>query len=190
MITRRIQVGIERSRTRRASVVIACSVGLALLVITAWFGHGRSGLLYLTDRVAVAPDLVVTAVSGEPLRLADTRGEPVALFFFCGCHPCREVAGHLDHLAARLRHGRIWGLSEMSPADIRVFARDTVRSFPLASDPGGDGKQAFGVVHCPTVILVDPWGRVRDKWSPRAKGRPDTITGSRLRHMLEAGGVR
>jgi peroxiredoxin len=177
-------------RTRDYSMaILALAVSLVMLAsgCAARRPLGRSQEIL---SLPVAPIFVAREASGGTLRLTDARGRWLALFFFCGCQPCKETAFHLADLARRLRGGTVWAVTELSPADVRSFARATGMCFPVALDPGASVKQAFAVEHCPTVVLVNQEGKVESRWSTGAARQHGQITTSALWRTLEARGDR
>ncbi len=88
-----------------------------------------------------APAFTLTDAQGKPFSLAALRGRPVALFFFCGCPWCADVA-------------HAWGQAQRGarlPASSRtlvVFAGTASAAQAFAARNGLDLKQ--------TTLLPDP----------------------------------
>jgi peroxiredoxin len=135
------------------------------------------------------PNFVTEAVAGEELSSASARGKYVALFFFCGCRLCCDTAVHLDRLRPGLRKGVIWGISELNPADVRSFSHATGVRFPLASDANARIRQAYGVEHCPAVVLMDPKGHPCERWDSGGADNPISLVDSVLWRVLKTSGL-
>jgi peroxiredoxin len=130
-------------------------------------------------------DQPIVAITGEELSLADVQNRHLALFFFCGCARCVRTASDLNRFLRRSRSTAVWGFSEMNAADIGSFAREAKTDFPLAPDANASFKQAFTVDHCPTILLVDPDGRVHRRWSADSAGKRGRATASEFLCALE-----
>ncbi len=108
-----------------------------------------------------APQFDLAAADGSRLRLADLiAGGPVVLFFYpkdatpgCTAEACsfRDAFGAFSALGAT-----VIGVSSDSAESHAAFAGAHALPFPLASDPGGTVRKAFGV---PKTLGVLP-GRV------------------------------
>jgi peroxiredoxin Q/BCP len=108
-----------------------------------------------------APDFDLALADGTRLRLGDVlaRG-PLVLFFYPkddspGC--TAEVCSFRDAYATFAERGaQVVGVSSDAVASHAAFATRHRLPFPLASDPGGAARRAYGV---PKVLGVLP-GRV------------------------------
>jgi peroxiredoxin Q/BCP len=97
-----------------------------------------------------APDVELTISDGEVIRLADlvARG-PVVVFFYPkdntpGC--TAEACSFRDAYAAMSDAGaQVVGISADSVSSHMAFAQAHGLPFPLASDPDGRVRKAFGV---------------------------------------------
>jgi peroxiredoxin Q/BCP len=107
------------------------------------------------------PDIELTFAAGSRARLADlwARG-PVVLFFYpkdgtpgCTAEACSFRDAHVSFSAGG---AQVIGISSDSPQSHASFAAKYELSYPLASDPAGKARAAFGV---PKTLGVMP-GRV------------------------------
>lgn len=124
----------------------------------------------------VVQGLTATAIDGAAVPLGPSRdGRPRALVLFSAwcesyledsrpetAQACRRVREAVDQLAARgdvhwlgIAHG-LWSSVE----DVARYQAKTGTRIPLAFDAGGALFRAFGVHRMPTVVLLDPDGRV------------------------------
>jgi thiol-disulfide isomerase/thioredoxin len=120
----------------------------------------------------------------KEVRLSDFRGKWVVLDFWgFWCGPCvsRSLPGWVDffddHAADRDKFA-ILAIHDPQATDfamldkkmesvVRRLWRGRALPFPILLDTTGKTGEAFGVVHWPTVVLVDPEGRVVDVPTPR-----------------------
>lgn len=97
-----------------------------------------------------APDFDLPSDGADRLRLADLLAQgPLVLFFYPkddspGC--TAEVCSFRDAYAAFTDSGaQVVGVSSDSADSHAAFSRKHQLPFPLASDPGGSARKAFGV---------------------------------------------
>lgn len=125
-----------------------------------------------------APVFTLTDAQGHKRSLADFRGHPVALFFFCGCkwcHECADAWGQLqrgDALAVPASGGKS-SVKDM-PRTVVVFQGDaeSVRAFAtqtgldtaqtvLLPDPNIEVTMRYQALPCPRVYVLDKQGILR-----------------------------
>ena len=123
---------------------------------------------------AVAPALKVdTWQNVKPTSLAALRGQVVVLDFWAiWCGPCREELPNMVKLAKRIKGKKatIIGVHDSSTwkKELATFAKKNGLTYALAVDkvaPGGTGfggqtMTAYGVAGIPTVVVIDPQGKV------------------------------
>jgi cytochrome c biogenesis protein CcmG/thiol:disulfide interchange protein DsbE len=130
---------------------------------------------------ALPPPLEARDVAGNPLRLADLRGQVVLLNFFGSwCYPCAKELPGLVNLHRRYvaRGVQVIGLgvAEKSEADLRRFAEHCQLPFVVAIAPE-EVLEAYGDIHeVPLSFLIDRRGRIRRIWE-----------GDRIEQTFEAG---
>ena len=117
---------------------------------------------------AIAPDFVLTDLSGKTVRLSDFRGHPVLVDFWATwCVPCRESIPVYKKLFEERRAGGfvVAGIDEDDAAtDVAAFSSKNAISYPLLRDPGRRAFNAFRVGGLPTAFLIDAEGRIRGRW--------------------------
>ncbi len=127
---------------------------------------GEDGLIAVEDRQA-APALSGVTLDGEPLAVADLRGEVVVLNFWASwCAPCRAEAPTLNEVAARTADQgvRFVGVNvkdEKGPA--QAFERTQQVAYPSLHDQPGRLLLQFRRVvpqTPPTTLVLDRKGRI------------------------------
>ena len=93
-----------------------------------------------------APDFEAPTQTGEPLRLSDLRGRPVALYFYPkdDTPGCTKQACNLRDDYAALQEAGI-GVSGDEVASHERFAEKYDLPFPLVADPDHEILNAYGV---------------------------------------------
>jgi thiol-disulfide isomerase/thioredoxin len=117
---------------------------------------------------AVLPDFSFTDMDGQPRKLSDFRGKHVLLDFWgTWCGPCIRDLPELQVLRAELgeRGFEIIGMDlehDKSDADVKAFLAERSVDWPNASPASVKDliQNRFRILGFPTMILVDPVGRV------------------------------
>ena len=159
-------------------------LGLAVLLLlilgaTWWFGGGEESAAERERRTGniqgePAPDVTLTLLDGQPLRLADLEGKVVVLNFWASwCEPCRREAPILQALAAEAsatgEKTVVVGVGIRTDDDgaARRFVADHGLTYPIGRDtateePGvGPIEKAFGVPSAyPSTLFIAPDGTV------------------------------
>jgi peroxiredoxin len=115
-------------------------------------------------RAEAAPDLRLTTVKGEELKLADYKGKVVLLNFFGSwCGPCRKEAPELVKLQRKMEAKglQIIGLAVSSPLnDVKDFISKYKINYPVALYGEKELKSYGGVRAVPTTFFVDKKGQM------------------------------
>lgn len=113
-----------------------------------------------------APHAVFERIDGGQLRIADQRGHLVFLDFYASwCVPCK-IELPLIRSWARSHHEAF--VVPVDVAESRSVAAAFARRYALqnvALDPLASSRALFGVAGFPTVVVIDPAGNVRAKWT-------------------------
>lgn len=127
---------------------------------------GDDGLIAVADRQP-APMLSGTTLDGQPLDLADLRGEVVVLNFWASwCAPCRAEAPALNEVAAQTadKGVRFVGVNVKDDrAAAQAFERKQEVSYPSLHDQPGRLLLRFRKVvpqTPPTTLVLDREGRI------------------------------
>lgn len=150
---------------------------LALVLAGIWWVQREQAPAGLSPARATgqpAPDVSLTLLDGESLRLADLRGNVVVLNFWASwCAPCRqempELQAYWDAAQNRGEQTVIVGVGVRTDvdADARAFVETGGFTYPIGRDtdtdqPGvGPVELAFGVPNAyPSTIVIRPDGVV------------------------------
>jgi peroxiredoxin len=149
------------------------ALGLVVLLATALAACNRSeaertgasdpfdALDLIRIKVATpAKDFTLPSLTGQPVRLADFRGQVVLLNFWATwCPPCREEMPSMERLHQRYgnRGFSIVAISiDAGGAPVVVpFARALKLTFPIALDPGMAVNNEYRVQALPSTFLID-----------------------------------
>ena len=178
-------------------------LGLAALLLLAlgaiwWFGRDAESLAERERRTGniqgePAPDVTLTRLDGQPLRLADLAGNVVVLNFWASwCQPCRTEVPILQALseeaAATGEKTVVVGVGIRTDDDgaARRFVEEFGLTYPIGRDtateePGvGPIEGAFGIPNAyPSTLFIAPDGTV-DRY------HLGPISEAQLRYAIEA----
>ena len=110
----------------------------------------------------LAPPLPSRALSGNATTLADLRGHAAVVVFFASwCTGCRHEAPAVARFASSPSgRGRVVAVDYDDGADWRAFVRQYRWRFPVLDDSSGETGAAFRIPFLPTVVFLDPRGRI------------------------------
>ncbi len=146
-----------------ASTLSACrNSGPSARFPDEWFYEGNQSRLVGRP----APELTVSQWhGGEPVSLAELRGEIVLLDFWGSwCGPCRRAIPHTDAVAERLRSEgvRVLGVhSQRGHENMVKAAQELGMRFPTAKDEKGETARDYATPFWPFYVLIDRKGVVR-----------------------------
>jgi cytochrome c biogenesis protein CcmG, thiol:disulfide interchange protein DsbE len=155
--------------------VFAAVVGLiAALIGMGWLVRDR---LTMVEVGTAAPDYVATDLQGNPVRLADYRGEVVLLNIWATwCPPCREEMPSMQRLHEELgpRGLHVIAVSVDAPVgrldrsgnpggDVAGFVQELGLTFPVWLDPQGGIQRTFTSPRVPESFVIDRHGMIVKK---------------------------
>ena len=112
-----------------------------------------------------APHAVFARLDGGEFRVSDLRGRLLFLDFYASwCTPCR-IELPLVRSWARAHPDAV--VVPVDVAEPRSVAAEFARRYDLSNvaiDPHGDAQGIFEIDGLPTIVVVDPQGRIRAKW--------------------------
>lgn len=126
----------------------------------------------ITAKPLVAPNFTLPDADGKSRTLAEFRGRPVTLFFYCGCEWCHKVStlwGQFERGGALPK-----GAPGKPPATLIVYAGDAAGVKQFANETGISGSETvlltdpqldvtiskFDAEPCPRVFVIDPAGKI------------------------------
>lgn len=117
------------------------------------------------ERSVVAPEFILPAMDGPPVRLSDQRGKVVLLNFWATwCPPCRAEMSSIEKLYQAYRERGLVILAISNDVSGRTvvepFVRERGLTFPILLNPDGDVFIQYGVRGLPTSYVLDRSGRI------------------------------
>lgn len=114
-----------------------------------------------------ARDFEFHPVGGVPFRLSSLRGRPVVLKFWATwCSDCvREMPRTVELVTAYAPRGvEFLGVStdtKKTPEEVLAFFQEKGQRYALMVDTAKEVKELWEIRWIPTVVLIDPAGKVR-----------------------------
>jgi peroxiredoxin len=111
-----------------------------------------------------APEVTLELVGGEPLRLADRKGDILVLEFWASwCEPCLRVLPQAEGVVGEFPEGTVRliavNLEESAEVATQVLERLRVKT-RIALDKTGTIAAQFGATELPQTVVIDRQGRV------------------------------
>lgn len=169
-----------KPRRNNALPLIFAGAGLILFAIAGIFWTKQSQEVFASnagDAVSVvpvpveflAPELVLTDLSGAAVSLADYRGQIVLVNNWATwCPPCRAEMPELEayYQAHKNQDFTLIGISAGdTQAQVESFVQEYALSFPMWIDEQSTALSAFRNNSLPSSYVIDKTGTVRLAWS-------------------------
>jgi peroxiredoxin len=110
------------------------------------------------------PDVELTMIGGERMRVSDLVGQPVVLNFWATwCGPCKEEIPELQaayNTYSASKGLKIIGITDEAASDVRPFVEANQMTFPIAYDSSGRAGSRYRVQSIPTTLFVNAQGIV------------------------------
>ena len=171
----------QRRRHSRLPYAIAL-VAMGVLVMLAWLGKGTLKPVIAGEP---APELTVTNLAGEPVRISDYRGKVVLINVWATwCAPCREEMPSMERLYHQVRAmpgGEDFEILAVSvdatvdkpdalgrgvkTGDLEAFASELGLTFPILHDPPGVIQRLYQTTGVPESFIVDRDGVIYYKYA-------------------------
>lgn len=111
------------------------------------------------------PHAVFARLDGDRFQVAGARGRVLFLDFFATwCTPCRIELPLVESWAKSHRNALVVPVDVAEPRVVAAAFASAHQLTNVALDPNGDSRGIFGIDGFPTVVVVDPQGRIRAKW--------------------------
>jgi thiol-disulfide isomerase/thioredoxin len=161
----------ERFPARNAGIVLwlrrvaarALDVAAVLIVLAAVFRFVVAPRLH--QAATPAPPVRLATLDGGRFDLAAARGRILFVDFWATwCDPCRDEIPLVQRFARSHPEVAVESVDVgENPALVRPFAAK-FRMEGVALDPDQSAAHAFGITGFPTMVAIDPQGRVRARW--------------------------
>jgi thiol-disulfide isomerase/thioredoxin len=131
-------------------------------------GQKAAGAVRRLESVGQTIELEGTTLDGKRFRLASLRGRPVVIHYWATwCEPCKQDMKLLRRLQAGYQRARlqIVGVNvDITQDQAEQFLRENQLPWTQLFEPGGlessSLAKALGVQTLPTMLLIDPSGKV------------------------------
>lgn len=163
---------------------------LAFLIVSVavqWWAHATYRWADPAQRMAGkrAPEFSLTALDGSSVSLEQFHGRIVILEFWASwCLPCREEFGVLEKWrdeqfqAGLLDNVVVFAVNAGETRDVvESFTRGNTVPFPVLLDTDGAVSARYGVTSLPTIIIIEPKGRVGYSMTGFDPGVGERLTG-------------
>jgi thiol-disulfide isomerase/thioredoxin len=113
-----------------------------------------------------APHVVYRRLNGGEFRLARERGHVVFLDFYASwCEPCRMETPLVERYARSHRSAVVVPVDVGEPASVAQRFAQRFHLTDVVLDPHASAQGYFQIQGFPTVVVVDPQGRIRATWA-------------------------
>jgi peroxiredoxin len=111
---------------------------------------------------SIAPDFELVDNFGNKRKLTDFRGKYVLIDFWgTWCKPCIAELPHLKKAYAAIDKNKVEFVGVCSECpDFEAFLAEEKFDWVQLNDPAGEVSESYGVSEYPSMILIDPEGRV------------------------------
>lgn len=131
-------------------------------------GEMAAGAIRRLESVGQQVELQGTTIKGKPFRLSSLRGKPVVVHYWATwCEPCKQDMKQLRRLLAAYQQAglQVVGVNvDRKKSDAERYLQQTQVPWVQLYEAGGlEGSRLareFGVQTLPTMMLIDPSGKV------------------------------
>lgn len=111
------------------------------------------------------PHATFDRLDGGTLQVADLRGRVTFLDFYASwCTPCRIELPLVARWSTAHPAAAVVYVDVAEPRELAAAFAQRYRLRGVALDPRGDARGIFAIDGFPTIVVVDPQGRIRAKW--------------------------
>jgi peroxiredoxin len=133
--------------------------------LVLWLGLSALASASSVGPGAPAPAFQLPAASGNPVGLADLKGQVVLINFWASwCGPCRQEMPVLEQMYRKYKTAgfTLLGVNvEPKSTDAVGFLKSTPVSFPILFDTQSKVSTLYEVSGMPSTVIVDRKGKVR-----------------------------
>ncbi|RFU70407.1 TlpA family protein disulfide reductase [Peribacillus saganii] len=115
---------------------------------------------------AKAPDIQLSDLDGNTVKLSDLKGKKVMLNFWATwCPPCKEEMPAMQDFYNEMDDNEAILSVNIDPEnDVKDFAGKMGITFPIVLDHGGKVYDSYQVISIPTTYFIDSDGIIREKF--------------------------
>lgn len=140
-------------------------VALAVIVVVAYKLLIAPRLLHGADALP-APHVTYQTLAGPPFVLTHQRGRVVFLDFFASwCEPCKASLPLVESYARKHPNVEVVPVDVGEPRGVAAAYARTNHLRSVAIDPGALSSGFFAIDGFPTIVVIDPQGRIRASWT-------------------------
>jgi thiol-disulfide isomerase/thioredoxin len=161
-----LQLGIAREYAGQDDEAKKCYERIARDFSESTQAKKATGAVRRLDSVGKVLDLSGRGLNGEAINLASYRGKTVLVQYWATwCNPAKNDMAALKQIAGK--YGRSFAVVgvcvDISAKDVKAFLAENPVPWPQIFEEGGQDSRpanALGIITVPTMILVDPQGKV------------------------------
>jgi len=141
-----------------------------------------------------APEIELLNLEGKKVRVSDFRGKAILInFWSLSCPACLMELKSLASLSEQLKDKPfvLLAITEDPKDAVQEFLDQTKINLPVYFDIGGQAHMKYGVIYLPISFVIDPEGKVVDKFAGAADwSHPSVITYfQKLIELYQASGI-
>jgi len=163
-----LNLALSKEFEDKDSEALAYYKKVASLFSGADSGEMAAGAVRRLESVGRQVELEGTSIKGKPFRLSSLRGKPVVVHYWATwCEPCKQDMKQLRRLLASYQRAGLLvvGINvDRKKSDAERYLQQTQVPWLQLYEPGGlEGSRLakeFGVQTLPTMMLIDPNGKV------------------------------
>jgi len=143
-------------------VDVLALVVVALVVWRIFFAPRALGLA----NAHPAPRITYPKLGGGTFRISDERGRVTFLDFYASwCEPCRLEAPLVLRYARAHPKVALVPIDVGEPASVAAAYAKSLHLRNVVLDPQSLSQGFFAIQGFPTIVVIDPQGRIRATWS-------------------------
>jgi thiol-disulfide isomerase/thioredoxin len=153
------------SRTRRGPIAIAIDLLAVALIAYALYRIFVAPRYLNPASARPAPHVTYASVDGPPFVLTQHRGRVVFLDFFASwCEPCKVSLPIVERFARAHPEVDVIPVDEGEPRAVAAAFARAKGLRDVALDPHLLAGGYFQIEGLPTMVVIDPQGRIRATW--------------------------